>query len=64
MKRLFCAGAALLVVLLASHAAALQVGDAAPDFTVMSSDGELTLSRALQKGPVILALFYADFTSG
>jgi peroxiredoxin len=50
--------------LLASNAAALQSGDAAPDFTVVSTEGEITLSRILNKGPVVLALYHADFTSG
>ena len=64
MKRFLRAGAVIAATLLASNAAALQIGAAAPDFTVMSTEGEITLSRALQKGPVVLALFYADFTSG
>jgi peroxiredoxin len=64
MKRLIRAGAVIAATLLASNAAALQVGTAAPDFTAMSTGGEVTLSRSLEKGPVVLALFYADFTSG
>ena len=64
MKRFIRAGAVIAATLLASNAAALQVGVAAPDFTVMSTAGEITLSRVLEKGPVVLALFYADFTSG
>lgn len=64
MKRLVRAFAVVATTLLASNAAALQIGDAAPDFTVMSTEGEITLSRILNKGPVILALYFADFTSG
>jgi peroxiredoxin len=64
MGRLIGAGVVIAVLLLAANAAALQIGAAAPDFTVMSTAGEITLSRTLEKGPVILALFYADFTSG
>jgi peroxiredoxin len=64
MKRLIRAGAVIAATLLASNAAALEVGAAAPDFTAMSTQGEVTLSRALEKGPIVLALFYADFTSG
>lgn len=64
MKRLIRAGAALAATLLASNAAALQVGDAAPDFTAISTHGEISLSRVLEKGPVVLALYYADFTPG
>ena len=64
MKRLFRAGAVIAATLLSSNAEALQVGDVAPDFTVQSTAGELSLSEVLTKGPAILALFYADFTSG
>lgn len=64
MKRLIRAGAVLAATLLASNAAALQVGDAAPDFTLLSTRGEISLRRLLESGPVVLALFYADFTSG
>jgi peroxiredoxin len=64
MKRLIRAGAVAARALLASNATALQVGAAAPDFTTMSTRGEVTLSQALEKGPVVLALYYADFTPG
>ena len=64
MKHFIRAGAVIAATLLASKAAALQIGAVAPDFTVMSTAGEITLSRALEKGPIVLALFYADFTSG
>lgn len=64
MKRLIRAGAVAAGALLASNATAFQVGDAAPDFTVISTRGEVTLSQVLEKGPVALALYYADFTPG
>ena len=64
MKRLIRAGAVIAATLLATNAVALQIGDKAPDFTVMSTRGELTLSEVLKNGPVVLALYYADFTSG
>lgn len=64
MKRLIRAGAVIAATLLASNAAALQIGAAAPDFNLMSTEGEISLSRILEKGPVVLALYYADFTSG
>lgn len=64
MKRLIRAGVVAAASLLASNAAALQIGVAAPDFTAMSTKGEVTLSQVLEKGPVVLALYYADFTSG
>ena len=64
MKRLIRAGAAIVGTLLASNVSALQIGDTAPDFTMLSTQGEITLSRVLEKGPVVLALYYADFTPG
>lgn len=64
MKRLIRAGAVAAGTLLASKATAFQVGDAAPDFTAMSTSGEITLSQTLEKGPVVLVLYYADFTPG
>ncbi len=64
MKRLIRAGAVVVATLLSTNAAALQIGDAAPDFTARSTEGELILSQVLKKGPVVLALYYADFTSG
>ena len=64
MKRLFRAGAVVVATLLASKAVALNVGESAPGFIAQSTMGEIELSRALEKGPVVLALYYADFTSG
>jgi peroxiredoxin len=41
------------------------VGDVAPDFTVKDIDGnELTLSKLVEAGPVILAFFPKARTSG
>lgn len=54
----------VLATLLTSNAAALQIGDPAPEFSVSSTKGEIVLAEVLQKGPVVLALYYADFTSG
>ena len=46
-------------------AAPLKVGDTAPDFTLPSTDGgEVTLSKALAQGPVVLFFFPKAFTSG
>ena len=64
MKRLLRAGAVAASTLLAANAAALEIGAAAPDFTATSTGGEITLSRVLEKGPVVLALYPADFTPG
>ena len=43
---------------------AVNVGTNAPDFTLPNQDREpVTLSRALQNGPVVLAFFPAAFSS-
>lgn len=45
--------------------APLKVGDKAPDFTLSdTSGGKVTLSRMLEKGPVIVAFFTKSFTPG
>ena len=42
----------------------LDVGSKAPDFTLLESPGTtVTLSDELQKGPVVLVFYPADFTS-
>ena len=64
MKKFLRACAVIVTTLLASKAAALEVGTAAPDFSASSTRGEIVLSQMLKKGPVILAFYYADFTSG
>ena len=64
MKRIIRSGVVIAATLLASTVAALEVGSPAPDFTASSTRGEITLSELLVKGPVILAYYYADFTSG
>ena len=41
----------------------LEVGSEAPDFTLLESPGKsVTLSEELQKGPVVLVFYPADFT--
>jgi hypothetical protein len=62
--RLLKAAIVAATTLLASNAIALEVGSPAPDFTAPSTHGEIVLSQLLEKGPVILAYYYADFTSG
>jgi peroxiredoxin len=64
MKRLFLTGIVIAATLLASSVAAIEINSPAPDFTASSTKGEITLSELLAKGPVILAYYYADFTSG
>ncbi len=44
--------------------AGLEVGNEAPDFTLLEAPGRsVTLSEELQKGPVVLVFYPADFTS-
>ncbi|MDT8440473.1 MAG: hypothetical protein RQ723_02290 [Desulfuromonadales bacterium] len=64
MKKIIRSLGVILPALLASNAVALQIGDPAPDFALSSTGGEIVLSETLQQGPVVLALYYADFTSG
>ncbi len=46
-------------------ATSLKVGDKAPDFTLSDQDGKpVTLSKALESGPVILAIYPKAFTPG
>jgi len=53
----------LLAMLLGS--APIKVGDRAPDFTLPDTEGgQVTLSRLLEKGPVILFFFPKAFTPG
>ena len=62
------AAAAVLVALGCSAsppAGAPRVSGRAPDFTLNDSDGQsVTLSKLLEKGPVILAFFPKAFTGG
>jgi peroxiredoxin Q/BCP len=55
---------ALLVLALATAAQALSVGEPAPDFTLPSTQGSITLSDYQGKKPVVLAFYFKDFTSG
>lgn len=41
--------------------AAPDVGDKAPDFTLEGTDGTFTLSKALEKGPVLVNFYVGDF---
>jgi len=64
MKRIIRAGAVAVTSLLKSKAVALQVGDVAPGFIAPSTEGKIELRRIVEKGPVVLALYPADFTPG
>jgi len=64
MKRMIRSVIVIAATLLASKAAAIEINSPAPDFTASSTRGDITLSELLVKGPVVLAYYYADFTSG
>ncbi len=54
---------ALAVLALASAAAALEVGQKAPDFALNGTDGKpVKLSDLTAKGPVVIYTFIAAFT--
>lgn len=54
---------ALAVVILASAAVALEVGQKAPDFALNGIDGKpVKLSELTGKGPVVIYTFIAAFT--
>jgi peroxiredoxin Q/BCP len=42
----------------------LKKGDKAPDFTLPSTKGDITLSEELKKGPVVIAFYPKDNTGG
>jgi peroxiredoxin Q/BCP len=54
---------ALAVMILASAAVALEVGQKAPDFSLNGTDGKpVKLSDLTGKGPVVIYTFIAAFT--
>jgi len=62
MRPLVLAGA-LLSLVLAGPAAALQVGDKAPDFTLAGVGGKpIKLADMLGKGPIVIYTFIQAFT--
>jgi peroxiredoxin len=67
MKKLL-SGMLLAAVFVAPSYAALNVGDAAPNFTTQASLGgkefTFSLSDSLKKGPVVLYFYPAAFTKG
>ncbi len=63
MKRVFSLAANFLLTSVGlASAATLSVGDTAPAFTAQTTRGETNLVDLTDKGPVILAFYYADFT--
>ena len=56
--------AVLIAVMLATPAAALQVGDKAPDFELPGSNGKpVKLSELTARGPVVVYTFIQAFTA-
>jgi thioredoxin-dependent peroxiredoxin len=56
---------AIIGLLLTSDASALEVGQKAPDFTLMAQDGRpVKLGDLLGKGPVVIFTFIEAFTRG
>jgi len=53
---------AAALILAASPALALSVGDQAPTFTAQSNQGEVSLADYLEKKNVILAFYFAIYT--
>jgi peroxiredoxin Q/BCP len=54
-----------ILALLLGASGSLKVGDKAPDFTLTDTEGnQVTLSKSLESGPVILFFFPKAFTPG
>ena len=63
LKRLLSlAGSIVLTSLGLASAATLSVGDPAPAFEAESTRGTVQLVELTDRGPVVLAFYYADFT--
>jgi len=55
---------ALIALLLTTSARAIEVGQKAPDFTLLAQDGkQVALADLLGKGPVVIFTFIQAFTS-
>ena len=62
-KRLILIAGLVLALGWAGSAAALEVGDKAPDFTLNGTDGKpVKLSDLTAKGPIVVYTFIAAFT--
>ena len=65
LTRLTLAALLAAVALGSQFAAALEVGDKAPDFTLQASDGQTySMSQFLGEKPVVIAFFPKAFTGG
>lgn len=63
--RVFLSALVAVVALGGQFAAALEVGDKAPDFTLQASDGmTYSMSQFLGNKPVVIAFFPKAFTGG
>ena len=65
LTRLTLAAVLAAVALGSQFAAALEVGDKAPDFTLQASDGQTySMSQFMGEKPVVIAFFPKAFTGG
>jgi peroxiredoxin Q/BCP len=65
LTRVFLSALVAAVALGGQFAAALEVGDKAPDFTLQASDGQTySMSQFLGEKPVVIAFFPKAFTGG
>ena len=65
LTRMFLSALVAAVALGGQFAAALEVGDKAPDFTLQASDGKTySMSEFLDNKPVVIASFPKAFTGG
>ena len=64
MKNLLLSAAALLIAAPTSSAEPPKAGDPAPLFEAPSTDGTIRLADYRGKKAVVLAFYFADFTSG
>ncbi len=65
LTRVFLAALVAVVALGGQFAAALEVGDKAPDFTLQASDGKTySMSQFVGNKPVVIAFFPKAFTGG
>lgn len=63
--RFLMSGLAVALILVSPVAAALEVGEKAPDFALQASDGKTyTLSQFNGEKPVVIAFFPKAFTGG
>lgn len=65
LTRVFFSALIAAIALGGQFAAALEVGDKAPDFSLQASDGKTySMSQFLGEKPVVIAFFPKAFTGG